>query len=137
METKKNKEKFVCEICDFSTSYKQNYLKHLSTAKHRRLSFGNKKELGEFYCEACDYTAVTKQNFNKHLATDVHLETKKNALLICGFCNKKFKTRAGLWKHKNKCREKNKNSDSKTENVDNNNKNLVKDFYQTELLQDH
>ena len=48
METKKNKEKFVCEICDFSTSYKQNYLKHLSTEKHRRLSFGNKKELGEF-----------------------------------------------------------------------------------------
>ena len=126
METKKNKEKFICEICDFSTSYKQNYLKHLSTAKHRRLSFGNKKVLGEFYCEACDYTTVTKQNFNKHLATDVHLETKKNALLICGFCNKKFKTRAGLWKHKNKCREKNKNNVSKTDNINIQDKNLGK-----------
>ena len=62
----------------------------------------------------------------KHLATEVHLETKQNALLICSFCNKKFKTRAGLWKHKNKCREKNKSDDLKTENTDIQDKNLGK-----------
>ena len=43
METKKYKAKNVCELCDFSTSYKQNYNKHLSTAKHRKVLFGNKK----------------------------------------------------------------------------------------------
>ena len=105
METKKNKAKYVCELCDFSTSYKQNYNKHLSTAKHRKVLFGNKKVLGEFYCDVCDYTAVTKQNFEKHLATVLHLETKKYSHLICTFCNKKYQTRAGLWKHKKSCKE--------------------------------
>ena len=104
METKKDKGKYVCELCDFSTSHKQNYNKHLATAKHRRVSFGNKKVLGQYYCKDCDYTAVTKQNFNKHLATGLHLETKKYSHLICSFCNKKYKSRAGLWKHKKSCK---------------------------------
>ena len=104
METKKNKEKYFCESCNFTTGYKQNYLKHLSTAKHRRVIFGNKKELGDFYCECCDYRTVRKQNFIKHLATEVHLETKKDATLTCVYCEKKYKTRAGLWKHKKKCK---------------------------------
>ena len=104
METKKNKEKYFCESCNFTTGYKQNYLKHLSTAKHRRVIFGNKKELGDFYCDCCDYRTVRKQNFIKHLATEVHLETKKDATLTCVYCEKKYKTRAGLWKHKKKCK---------------------------------
>ena len=122
METKKNKAKYACELCDFYTSYKQNYNKHLATAKHRRVLFGNKKVFSEFYCDVCDYNAVTKQNYNKHISTELHLETKKYSHLICNFCNKQYKTRAGLWKHKKTCKLKlsscKNNSDNNKEEED-------------------
>ena len=38
-EVTKSKSKiFVCETCDYSTSQKANYEKHLLTAKHRRVT---------------------------------------------------------------------------------------------------
>ena len=40
-----------------------------------------------------------QQNTEKY-----YLETKKYSHLICSFCNKKYKSRAGLWKHKKSCK---------------------------------
>ena len=70
-----------------------------------------------FYCEKCDYKSSRKSSFDKHVLTPKHqkqtilpiLETFGNqklqksciSNLSCQICNKEFKNRSGLWKHKN------------------------------------
>ena len=71
----KNAEKYYCKKCDFECSKKSNYDKHLTTAKHQKLTFVNKKM------------------------------PKNAAPLFCEYCNKQYKSRVGLWKHKQKCNE--------------------------------
>ena len=38
---KKNDIKFFCELCDYETCYKNNYDKHVITAKHQKRYFSN------------------------------------------------------------------------------------------------
>ncbi len=68
----------------------------------------------KYYCEKCDYICSKKYNWNKHIMTSKHvletigngMETKKwqkVANYECINCDKRFKTKSGLWKHHNKC----------------------------------
>ena len=66
--------KFQCHSCNYITSNKKDYTKHLSTAKHYKL------------------TNLTEKSSNVLNA------------FVCGFCNKEYKSRVGLWQHKQKCR---------------------------------
>jgi hypothetical protein len=75
METKitsKNAKYFFCEICDFKSSKKGDYNRHMTTAKHK----------------------------NKHLETEITSFTSNQYNCNCG---KKYRTRAGLYKHELKC----------------------------------
>jgi hypothetical protein len=66
---------FSCSICDYNTSRKSNYEKHLSTGKH------------------------TVQSAMTTLAT--HQATKQQPL-SCEKCKKCYFNRTGLWRHKKK-----------------------------------
>ena len=66
--TQKNTIKFTCEKCAFECSNKQDYTRHLSTAKHKR-----------------------------------HHSSSIINNLVCDICNKQYKDRSGLWRHKKKC----------------------------------
>jgi len=69
-----------------------------------------------YFCEFCDYSTCRKSSFNKHILTDKHLKTQgvneskqkvaKSCKIKtnCEFCNKEFKSRVGLWKHKKDCK---------------------------------
>jgi len=71
-----NAKKFVCEKCDYKSSNKYDYNKHLTTTKHK----------------------------NNALTTSDNQNPEKNAKkYICENCDKKFNDRAGLWRHKKKC----------------------------------
>ena len=91
METKKSQKvakNFVCFFCDYSTSKKNDFNKHLLTAKHKNNengNIGNKK--------------VAKVAFFENLEI-LHD-------LSCNYCNKTFASRSGLYKHKTKCKFKN------------------------------
>jgi hypothetical protein len=61
-------------ICDYNTSRKNDYDKHLLTSKHLKLA-----NLAEFSQKTCN------ENYT------------------CESCGKKYKNRGGLWKHKKKC----------------------------------
>jgi hypothetical protein len=65
---------FFCIKCHYNTSKKSSFDKHLTTAKHQLVTFGN---------------AEVALN-------DSHLYS-------CEKCNKYFKSRHGLWYHKKKC----------------------------------
>ena len=68
-----------------------------------------------FYCEKCDYICYRKYDFNKHKMTAKHKKSteksekseKSENIFTCLGCNKIFKDRSGLWRHKNKCVAKN------------------------------
>jgi len=80
METKKSLKKslvFVCKVCDYNTSKKSDFDKHLSTRKHDDM--------------------VTMET----------VETKKSQKVaqhnMCNKCKKVYNTRSGLWKHMKIC----------------------------------
>ena len=69
---------FRCDVCDYNTSRKNNYTKHLRTDKHNMQSATNQ----------------------------VNSESSKptNAVVHkCDNCSKQYLSRVGLWKHKHTC----------------------------------
>ena len=67
--------KFCCTICDYNTSRKSQYNRHLLTTKHLE----------------------TTKRLQK--TTDL----VPNCEYICSHCNKAYKHHSSLWKHKNTC----------------------------------
>jgi len=65
----------------------------------------------KFYCEKCNYKCNKQSEYNKHLLTAKHEKltnlTKKSPKIsnpyMCCNCNKVYKSRMGLWQHKQKC----------------------------------
>ena len=81
MSTKKPQfyhQKYECKQCDFSCSKQRDYERHLSTDKHKK---GGKIN---------------------SLSTNSDILPPK-APFICDLCNKTYKERTGLWKHKKTC----------------------------------
>jgi hypothetical protein len=72
--TQKTGNKYVCDICSFCSYNKNDYTRHNLTQKHIR---------------------NTTSTFSNNLATDKTLK--------CEFCNKIYKDRTGLWRHKKNC----------------------------------
>jgi Txe/YoeB family toxin of Txe-Axe toxin-antitoxin module len=72
--------KYNCLICDYNTSRKSSYDKHLSTSKHRQLT-----KVNENGGKSCKKVANLVNPF------------------VCKNCSKEYTSRVGLWKHKNKC----------------------------------
>jgi len=65
----------------------------------------------KFFCEKCNYKCNKQSEYNKHLMTAKHEKltklTKKSPKIsnphMCCNCNKIYKSRMGLWQHKQKC----------------------------------
>jgi hypothetical protein len=71
----------------------------------------------KFSCENCHYFTDKKSSFDKHLTSYKHQLTNVNTIsnkscykvaddsnqFICDCCNKYFRSRVGLWKHKKLC----------------------------------
>jgi protein-arginine kinase activator protein McsA len=70
--------KYFCDYCNIKTNNKKDYEKHLTTQKHSKLTNVNKL--------LTDFPP-------KDIISD----------FICENCNKEYKSRVGLWKHKKIC----------------------------------
>jgi len=75
---KKGNEKYICIPCDFKCCKKYNWERHISTSKHIKMHFGDKK--GANQC----------------------IKGQKE-IFACEFCNKEYKHRQCLWRHKKIC----------------------------------
>ena len=67
-KTPKNSKKFICETCNFICSNKQDYTRHLSTAKHKRIMNDNgktPKNSKSFICE-CGKTYIFSSGLSRH-----------------------------------------------------------------------
>jgi hypothetical protein len=78
-----------------------------------------KQKLSKKYCcEICDYNTDRKSNLNNHLLSAKHIKTtnnnknksKSSTKYKCDNCEKEYNDRAGLWRHKKKCFEKEENN---------------------------
>ena len=84
----------------------------------------------KFYCDHCDYGTSKKSSFVNHNHSKRHentIPTTKNndcdaklcpKKYLCDCCDKHFNDRAGLWRHKKKCidKEKDKEKDDDDDN---------------------
>ena len=105
-KTIKKKVEYHCECCDYNTSNKTDYKRHLKTKKHlRRFS----EETGVF---------LMPKNANN---TAHHNKT------FCK-CGKKFSSRSGLWKHQQNCKIINEKGVFSVSNVSKNVSNVSKMF---------
>ena len=71
--------KFNCDCCDYNTSRKSSYDKHLLTFKH------------------CKYTKI-----NQNQPKSCEKVAQAN-IFICDQCNRNYKDKSGLWRHKKRC----------------------------------
>lgn len=91
METFGNKnpaissKKNFCDICNIGFTTKYNYKIHNLTRKHQMETLGN----------AFAGKMQQEHNLQKIQSTDF--------IYACDCCQKKYKTRSGLWKHKQNC----------------------------------
>ena len=105
--------KFQCKKCDYTTSKKSSWKKHINTMKHKRITMDNKKLLKS--CSLQDENGFA-----------------------CG-CGKVYKYCSGLSKHKQKCVVKNiKNTLDEIDEIDETDetdefKNLFKLFMKTQM----
>ena len=87
-----NFPKYCCDNCNIKTNNKKDYEKHILSAKHSKLT-----------------------NVNKEL-TDLPQKEIKLVNFKCTNCNKNYKSRVGLWKHKQQC-SKIENNEDKSDKI--------------------
>ena len=89
----------------------------MATFSNNLVAFCGKKVAQHFYCNFCDYTCSKKYNWDKHISTTKHKSaTNSNNLATengkkwqkwqnfhCDNCEKQYKDRTGLWRHKKSC----------------------------------
>jgi len=76
-----------------------------------------------FYCSNCDYECCKQYSWDRHILTSKHMKVTKGDAEVtekgqkgqikkftCENCNKNYDSRNGLWKHKSKCFNNDKNS---------------------------
>ena len=79
-KSQENRKHFECKNCDYNTPNKYDFLKHIKTIKHQLAILSTK---------------------STNLATDLSQKSQDHTL-SCSICNKSYKDKSGLWRHKNK-----------------------------------
>lgn len=74
---------YVCEYCNFSTSNKKDYMRHLSTRKH-------------------EINKISMENLRNTQETPI-ITPENPTAYCCEYCSKSYKEPSGLWRHKKKC----------------------------------
>ena len=96
---RKNAQKYYCEECDYITSRKTDYNRHLTSKRHLE------------NCKSC-----VSQNVSR-------IAQKRVKSYICEHCNKEYSHRQSLYSHKKKCKFKKVSvEDKKTDIIPYNNK---------------
>ncbi len=97
-KSEKIRENFVCKKCNYVTSDKKDYNKHILTSKHKNNTFVD-----------ISFTNLGKKS-----------EKSENIKILSCNCGKQYKSRQGLYAHKKKC-----NYIENEENILSSNYNLI------------
>ena len=98
----------VCEFCDVTCSRKNDWDRHLLTAKHIKnstFSVSADTTKHEYTCEKCDYTCNKLSLWEKHILTKKHRDVKREqSQYECKNCNKLYDRYNSYWAHAKKCK---------------------------------
>ena len=95
---------YHCELCNFSTPLKSNYVSHLSTKKH--ISFSNVKIMND---NPKQPKTTQKQQYDNPKTTITNEQTSHE--FTCKYCNQKFTFRQSMNRHIKYTCTKNKDED--------------------------
>ena len=71
-------DSFICVKCDYKTTKKCNYERHMKSKKH----IGKTNNMELFRCNFCDYATKRKNNYIRHINT-IH-NTQENINISTG-----------------------------------------------------
>ena len=134
-------QRYSCDLCNFKTPRRLNYIEHLSTTKHRRMlavselssssftepplnsstaSFNSNSNSNSFVSNS----SHTSSHFSSSHSSSSHSSSSSESTAImqsapqntqvfqCPFCIKMYKSRTGLWLHKKKHHPKGENHET-------------------------
>ncbi len=136
LDSGKKKLKYSCEACDYNTSNKTDFRKHIRTPKHDSkwiVLFSGKITENEikkkhFSCEFCKHITCNLSDFEAHKIEHKNEKkvakkvanfeyknkpsiSKKQNKYICEFCNRSYKYDTGYYRHVKKCTSKDQAKD--------------------------
>ncbi len=82
-------KEYMCECCDYKCFNKTNFEKHLATVKHKKMEISKNKIILD----------------DKNVAKVAKVAKLENEEFVC-ICGKSYKYRQGLFKHQQKCNNK-------------------------------
>lgn len=93
---------YHCEKCEYITSIKNDYNRHLTSNKH------NNPENNEKNCSYCNYKTLSSKYYKIHLLSKKHnnnVMMHNNNLTTnqCNHCKKILSSKSSLWRHKKIC----------------------------------
>jgi len=131
IECNDNNILYTCEKCDFVTTYKSNFTKHLNSLRHKKKN-GDENITKQYECSYCDYLTIHKGHYDEHLQSNAHILKKKMMMKNvkqnqCFHCKEFFNSYKSYWRHKKICNLNSntsvidgKNSDSDSDSDDDN-----------------
>jgi hypothetical protein len=116
-EEKISKQTFSCNICNYSTTTRAGYARHISSVKHKTKAEGKK---AGFHCECCNFQCDYIKDYNVHVLSIKHNNMVSSiAPTQCSHCKRVYSSKKNLWRHKQTCKEANVDkSDDDTPNSD-------------------
>jgi hypothetical protein len=102
----------TCEYCNVTCSRKNDWDRHLLTAKHIKnsvLDGSAELQKTEYHCKKCDYLCNKRSLWEKHIYTKKHRQTDGNEKqepnkYECKICNKLYDRYNSYWAHTKKCK---------------------------------
>jgi hypothetical protein len=97
---------------DVFTFVQNNYINKQNEVKVQENSINNAEHIPikyKYSCDTCKYKCVTKCNWHHHINTNKHIYNMQKLTddvqdmsykFICDKCDKQYKSRSGLWNHK-------------------------------------
>ena len=94
----KSSKKYFCKVCDYSTSKKSQYDRHLLTSKHLKktntdpilTNLGPKSSTGEFICE-CGKNYKHKQSLYNHKKKCIFIKKEETSITDYDVKNMSYK----------------------------------------------
>ena len=112
-DTEKVAQQYYCVCCDYKTSRRNNFNKHLLTRKHQKSSngnIGNTKKVAHKKFDIASKECIKIENkLNLFSTYSSDKKSSKSSKKVakgynCTWCNKYYKSRSGCYKHETKCK---------------------------------